>query len=522
MEYKERIKAISEYCGEYHNHSNMIDEKNNYKFNVSIPEEKEIRQYIQSGVQVIILTGEAGDGKTRLMNDLKNVLSEYNTISDFSEYSNVERLEIINKIEHIISSNSSDKIMVAANVGILFQTIIKKNAELLGRIKNSQKVKIINFQKRNIAKDKSIIEGVIQAFAKDLTDNECVGCKREKNCPFKKNIQMLRSDTVQENIKVICDALFLAGEHLTFRELLSLISYMISNGYDCESVNDNNVDPFNFFDKTNNVTFRKFYKIDPAFSRTDIDDELYNSIVEREENNNFKEKQNLYMDQLTEYMSQKRQYFFLMTDNSYKCLPLEYISEFKQILDCLQEKPYYREMTDNDELFFKIKRGIVRMTSADESDLNLQLYDTPYNISSDIKTRFTNDLEKITMVWNRKDFDFNKRTCDEECCNNSFCLTAMIISGQKSIPIHLTINYQLFRYIMLASDGYISNNAQNIANEFGLSEFFRMILLNSESAYNHLIVEFINKKKYVDFEMVRYNHTTVFGDSAEKIRIKKV
>lgn len=521
MEYRERIRAISEYCGEYYDHSNMIDEKNSYKFNIAIPEEGEIRKYIQSGVQVIILTGEAGDGKTRLMNELKSVLSEYDIISDFSEYSNPERFEIINRIEQIISSNSSQKIIIAANVGILFQTIIKKNAELLELIKHSKNVKIINFQKRNIAKNKSIIEGIIHEFTKDVTDNNCIGCGREKNCPFKKNILQLCSDIVQENIKVMCDALFLSGEHITFRELLSLISYMITNGYDCKSVGDNNIDPFNFFDKANNVTFRKFYKFDPAFSKMDIDDKLYDSIVEQRKGI-CTEKQNYAKAQLTEYISQKRQHFFLGTDNTYHRLPVEYISEFKQILDCLQEKPYYKEMTNNDELFFKLKRGLVRMTSADESDLNIQLYDTPYNISNDIKTRFTNDIETITMVWNRKDFDFNKRVCDEDCCNNCFCLTAMIMRGQKSIPIHLTINYQLFRYIMLASDGYISNNAQNVANEFGLSEFFRMILLNSESAYNHIIVEFVNKKKYVDFEMIRYNHTTVFGDSEEKIRIKKL
>ena len=125
MQLKDKIKAISKYCGEHHDHSNMVDEKNEYRFNVEIPEYKEIIEFIDNGAFVIILTGEAGDGKTRLLNNLSDTIKNFEIINDFSELNEKQRNFLISKIEDVICERTRTKLIIAANVGIFFQTAIK-------------------------------------------------------------------------------------------------------------------------------------------------------------------------------------------------------------------------------------------------------------------------------------------------------------------------------------------------------------------------------------------------------------
>ena len=311
----------------------------------------------------------------------------------------------------------------------------------------------------------------------------------------------------------MCDTLFLIGEHLTFRELLSLLSFMVTNGLDCETINHEiEMFPWDFFDRTDNITFRKFAKLDPILSNWQNDREIFKSLLK-----------NYNDDIICEFVREKRKRYFLDSKNTYELLPIDYLKQFKDTIDSLEKPPYYVDVTENSKLFIELKKGLVKLISSNESDLNIQLYDTPQNICNDIKTRFNSDLENIAMVWNRKDFDIeNNIVFGDNNTNNTFCLTAVILKDNERKLVQLTINYQLFKYIMLAKDNSIISGTHNISNEFGLSEFFRTILLNSDSAYDDVIVEFTSNNKYLDFEMKKYTYKDLFGKKSEKIQIKKI
>ena len=74
---KENIDRIVRYCRQYQAHGYMMDERNlNDRFNVELPEERFIRVNIEK-LRLILFTGEAGDGKTRIMRNLKEVLAKH-------------------------------------------------------------------------------------------------------------------------------------------------------------------------------------------------------------------------------------------------------------------------------------------------------------------------------------------------------------------------------------------------------------------------------------------------------------
>ena len=74
MDLKERVNYISKFCGVNLDHSNMIDERQKeISFNIELKEEIEIKN-IMTEVDIIILTGEAGDGKSRMLRNLEKDL----------------------------------------------------------------------------------------------------------------------------------------------------------------------------------------------------------------------------------------------------------------------------------------------------------------------------------------------------------------------------------------------------------------------------------------------------------------
>lgn len=76
MTLQDKVGMLVRYCGQYQSHGFMMDERNtDTQFNVELPEEKYIRNNVNE-LKVILLTGEAGDGKSRIMRNLKNLLDE--------------------------------------------------------------------------------------------------------------------------------------------------------------------------------------------------------------------------------------------------------------------------------------------------------------------------------------------------------------------------------------------------------------------------------------------------------------
>lgn len=82
-------------------HSYMYDEiVNVIDFNIEMPEENDIKQNIGK-CKVFILTGDAGEGKSRIIRNLKGIFDDnnYKITPDFSELQNAEKEEVLLNVE---------------------------------------------------------------------------------------------------------------------------------------------------------------------------------------------------------------------------------------------------------------------------------------------------------------------------------------------------------------------------------------------------------------------------------------
>lgn len=193
----------------------------------------------------IILTGNAGDGKTTIINDLlkHSELSKQKIepVLDFSAISISKRDTLI---KGMISSKVK-KYLIAANEGALIyclNTLQEKFPEFVDALKSntlglteysaekSFGVRVVNLNKVNNSEDAyQIIEKVI---AQIDTSNECPLCK--KQCHVFQNLNILKNSDLKKSIREIYNYFHQRGDHLTIRDILIHVSYLITSGESCK------------------------------------------------------------------------------------------------------------------------------------------------------------------------------------------------------------------------------------------------------------------------------------------------
>ena len=140
MNIKDKVRELLKYCSVYQGHVNMMDERrSDQNFQVVLPEEKEIRETL-GNLQFILLTGEAGDGKSRLIRTLRSELDKYGfkIYPDFSAVSEGEKQEIIKRIAGVVEGESQDHIIIAANVGIFTRTVLQYQESLMDKLSREE------------------------------------------------------------------------------------------------------------------------------------------------------------------------------------------------------------------------------------------------------------------------------------------------------------------------------------------------------------------------------------------------
>lgn len=74
MNIQEKVQDLLKYCSLYQGHTYMMDERRRDEtFQVLLPEEKMLREEMGQ-LRFVLLTGEAGDGKSRLLRNLSEEL----------------------------------------------------------------------------------------------------------------------------------------------------------------------------------------------------------------------------------------------------------------------------------------------------------------------------------------------------------------------------------------------------------------------------------------------------------------
>lgn len=232
---------------------------------IQFPWQQEILSEFESNGNhnLIILTGTAGDGKTKLCRDIvraldgdafdENVWNETSyfstedrtVVKDFSELKEDKNLLIRELIEILDNKHVPKPILVAVNDGILVEELEnfiknssdeeeKNAAKLLKEIiedkinlgfsecEGQELVNLINLSKLN-AKENMVL--IFDTILDHPGWEQCDGCtgKETKSCAIYNKYDLLKTEPhIKENLSNIILLLQLNNEHFTIRELLNL------------------------------------------------------------------------------------------------------------------------------------------------------------------------------------------------------------------------------------------------------------------------------------------------------------
>ncbi len=516
MNIKEKVFQLIKYCGGYEGHSFMMDERNEDGFNIMLPQEKEIREKI-SGLKFILLTGEAGDGKTRLLRNLEDVLKkhEFQICMDFSAINDNEKKDMIEKIQKLEEGKSKEKYIVAANIGIFTKMVLRYCPKLLEKLKAGRDdMLIVNFERRNLAADKDLFQDVAASFLAFDRNSDCgeIDCPWRGNCVYKKNLIDL-TDKGMEGLRILCDAVYLTGGHITFRELLSLISYMVTFGQSCEMrKQEQEQDRFRYyqiFDIVDDPRMQKFCSLDPAKARTGNANGQYAS---REE-----------------CIIEKRRNFFekeIDAEERYTLLYADYLTEFHSILKVINNKPphFFSTMDTSNENLVKLKLGLSKITRAGNTNLKMTVADTPSIFDGSIQTEF--DISSnIETIWKRYDLDLRNRNNGISAAGqeNRFFLCYIYSEGEELQEKSMLIDYPLFRFLLMAADDYYMNRNGISIEEYAVNTFYRKVLHSMPDAYRkaHIRFDETKRKKFMNFSLELKQQNSILFESSTKVVIEK-
>jgi serine/threonine protein kinase len=209
----------------------------------------------------VILTGNAGDGKTTIAAEIYRRIAgpgplkimgpridegRLVIIKDMSELPKDEQIGILE--EAILDDNKI--YLIVANTGVLLESGSKvkvagidpnlTRAQLLNAIASDNSESVFNdqFILINIARTDSI-STACEVFKK-VTSMDwiiCTKCKQKK-CPVYLNIQLINEsqDTVLERIELLYRRLYEYGIRLTMRQMIGHLAYSLTSGKSCQEI----------------------------------------------------------------------------------------------------------------------------------------------------------------------------------------------------------------------------------------------------------------------------------------------
>ncbi|WHY88582.1 hypothetical protein QNH39_12380 [Neobacillus novalis] len=543
------------------NHSKIYDEytyeqsENAYSFKIDTKVEHYLIEMFKSRPQSVILTGNAGDGKTRLCRSIYNKFSQQELgnwptsgiidiefihgkiriVKDLSELKEEIILQELISLQKGIESNHSKKVyyLIAANEGKL--TKFLSQCRDLSSLKkavtdrfrdyrsNDETFSVINL----LSVTSSIyVEKVLAEWNKEENWLPCDGCTSKNSCIIYLNHKRTSQPHVKDRLVEQYRLLDYLGTHITMRELLIHISFLLTGGFTCKDIKDAGYDglkqqiekPYyqNFYG--HNIeheafsemrALRHFRELDPgAHSVSRIDDFIINGDLSGDKeleslhsalyNNDldlylgyFKKRLEMYRDHnkdsndtlIDEWISKLRRKFYFEFPNEVlfnrkSMIPFQYINEYDQMFDNLIKRMHSRK---------DIINGLNRSFSKRLVSPSQQLYATNENL-------MIHSLVPSTQV-----------IIEEENTRNDIDHLPSRFYMAVNHKIKMPVDLHVFEYLMRLNNG----NTHNILKEdveILLDTFKNEIIKNSEQD------QFVLNILRLDSEKGLFIHDEIFVD----------
>ena len=212
----------------------------------------------------VILTGNAGDGKTYLCRRMFETFSGPETpvewgeqsqvtverdglelclVKDLSEIDENEGERVLRELQAASSARDAGPVfLIAANEGRLRALLRhgdleelrrKADAQLRGEAPTDDQLLIINL---NRASTSSYVPQVLEWVARPEQWRECRGCPAFNGCPIRFNASRLAEDRVTVRLTTLFRILEHLDVHVTVRDMLIHLAYVVTGGLSCDEV----------------------------------------------------------------------------------------------------------------------------------------------------------------------------------------------------------------------------------------------------------------------------------------------
>lgn len=212
----------------------------------------------------VILTGNAGDGKTYLCRrtieaiagrpfrgwdedgrvPISNNGKRLRVVKDLSELSDEAGLEIMRQLERSLNQSGGDYVwLIAANEGKLRHLLEKGKFGALEQFvddlfeeRSHATAKQLVLVDLNHSRTSNYVGKVLSYFTAGHRWSACASCPAQFACPILFNRRQLATDIPSGRLHELYSLLEHLGTHITFRDMLIQLAYVITGGLSCDEV----------------------------------------------------------------------------------------------------------------------------------------------------------------------------------------------------------------------------------------------------------------------------------------------
>lgn len=252
----ERLEFIRNLYRDESAYSDHVELPRLRQLNIATPLERALKRLIEARCSVVI-TGNAGDGKTHLIRLLEKVLANRGAevVKDASEE---QPADVIEKWER--ARTEGRPFCIAINEGPLVELIrtyreqhpwLAQLRERLFSLVGYEKITGEQEQEQpepqpgetviiDLSLRQTLARGLTKSILSKLTEDywyeACAACPSRRSCSVTYNRALLRTAQVQERVATLLEHIAERGVRATFRESLAFASFLIFGGKTCEQL----------------------------------------------------------------------------------------------------------------------------------------------------------------------------------------------------------------------------------------------------------------------------------------------